>query len=141
MKSKILIAGLICAAAIPPAAAVTKCVKLTSSTTCSYANPGNYVVDWMSYCTTSGTSIIIRGISQCSSTSGSSIGQIAPSLEVSDDTDEDYCWCKMISPAVSSIWVYARGSGFCAYDCAHYCANRAANDASFRSALFSNLFD
>ena len=124
-----------------PVYAVTKCVKLSSSTTCSYANPGNYVVDWMSYCTTSGTSIIIRGISQCSSTSGSSIGQIAPSLEVSDDTDEDYCWCKMISPAVSSIWVYARGSAFCAYDCAHYCANRAANDASFRSALFSGLGD
>ena len=141
MKKHLFIAGLICVATIPPASAVTKCVKQpSSSSTCTYVNPGNYVVDWTSNCITSGTSIAIRGISQCSSTSGSSIGQTATSLEISDGTDDEHCWCKMISPAVSS-WVFARGSAFCAYDCALYCANRARSDASFRSALFSNLSD
>lgn len=126
-----------------PAYAVTKCVKLSSSTTCSYVNPGNYVVDWTSNCTSSGTSVAISGISQCSSTSGSSAGQKATALKISGGTDDRYCWCKMVSPAVSS-WVFshARGSAsLCASNCASNCAAIAANLASFRSALFSGLSD
>ena len=126
-----------------PVYAVTKCVKLTSSTTCTYVNPGYNVVDWTSNCTTSGTSVAISGISQCSSTSGSSTGQTATSLEISGGTDDKYCWCKMVSPAVSS-WVFYNVYGsasFCARNCANFCASSAANDASFRSALFSNLSD
>ena len=126
-----------------PASAVTKCVKLSSSTTCSYVNPGTYVVDWTSNCTSSGTSVAISGISQCSSTSGSSVGQKATALKISGGTDDKYCWCKMVSPAVSS-WVFAADSGsasYCAYSCASNCAANAAYDASFRSALFSGLGD
>ena len=126
-----------------PVYAVTKCVKLTSSTTCTYVNPGYNVVDWTSNCTTSGTSVAISGISQCSSTSGSSTGQTATSLEISGGTDDKYCWCKMVSPAVSS-WVFYNVYGsasFCARNCANFCASSATNDASFRSALFSNLSD
>ena len=143
MKSKILIAGLICLATIPPVSAVTKCVKLSSSTTCSYVNPGTSVVDWTSNCTSSGTSVAISGISQCSSTSGSSNGQKATVLEISGGTDDKYCWCKMVSPAVSS-WVFTTptDSAFpCVHNCASSCAYRAALNASFRSALFSGLGD
>ena len=126
-----------------PASAVTKCVKLSSSTTCSYVNPGTYVVDWTSNCTSSGTSVAISGISQCSSTSGSSVGQKATALKISGGTDDKYCWCKMVSPAVSS-WVFSGVYGSasaCAYDCAGSCAFDAAGNASFRSALFSGLGD
>ena len=126
-----------------PASAVTKCVKLSSSTTCSYVNPGTYVVDWTSNCTSSGTSVAISGISQCSSTSGSSVGQKATALKISGGTDDKYCWCKMVSPAVST-WVFNYGYGsasYCAHDCAKLCASSAANNASFRSALFSGLGD
>ena len=126
-----------------PVYAVTKCVKLTSSTTCSYVNPGTYVVDWTSNCTSSGTSVAISGISQCSSTSGSSVGQKATALKISGGTDDKYCWCKMVSPAVSS-WVFRSADGsasLCAYSCAYYCADYAAYIASFRSAMFSNLSD
>ena len=144
MKSKILIAGLICLATIPPVSAVTKCVKLSSSTTCSQVKPGTYVVDWTSNCTSSGTSVAISGISQCSSTSGSSVGQKATALKISGGTDDKYCWCKMVSPAVSS-WVFFNdyvSASICASACAAYCANSvAATSASFRSALFSNLSD
>lgn len=144
MKSKILIAGLICLATIPPASAVTKCVKLSSSTTCSQVKPGTYVVDWTSNCTSSGTSVAISGVSQCSSTSGSSVGQKATALKISGGTDDKYCWCKMVSPAVSS-WVFFNNyvsASICASACAAYCANSvAASSASFRSALFSNLSD
>ena len=126
-----------------PASAVTKCVKLSSSTTCSYVNPGTYVVDWTSNCTSSGTSVAISGISQCSSTSGSSVGQKATALKISGGTDDKYCWCKMVSPAVSS-WVFYADLGSasdCAYYCATNCARYAAYAASFRSALFSGLSD
>ena len=126
-----------------PASAVTKCVKLSSSTTCSYVNPGAYVVDWTSNCTSSGTSVAISGVSQCSSTSGSSVGQKATALKISGGTDDKYCWCKMVSPAVSS-WVFTTltDSAFpCAHNCASSCAYRAALNASFRSALFSGLGD
>ena len=127
-----------------PASAVTKCVKLSSSTTCSYVNPGTYVVDWTSNCTSSGTSVAISGISQCSSTSGSSVGQKATALKISGGTDDKYCWCKMVSPAVSS-WVFTHGANgsasSCANNCAHRCAYYAASNASFRSALFSGLGD
>ncbi len=144
MKKHLLIAGLICAIIIPPASAVTKCVKLSSSTTCSQVKPGTYVVDWTSNCTSSGTSVAISGISQCSSTSGSSVGQKATALKISGGTDDKYCWCKMVSPAVSS-WVFFNNYGsasICASACAAYCANSvAASSASFRSALFSNLSD
>ena len=127
-----------------PASAVTKCVKLSSSTTCSYVNPGTYVVDWTSNCTSSGTSVAISGISQCSSTSGSSVGQKATSLKISGGTDDKDCWCKMVSPAVSS-WVFCsphRSASSCANSCADACASGAqAYDAAFRSALFSGLSD
>ena len=126
-----------------PASAVTKCVKLSSSTTCSYVNPGTYVVDWTSNCTSSGTSVAISGISQCSSTSGSSVGQKATALKISGGTDDKYCWCKMVSPAVSS-WVFRSANASasaCANSCAYSCALYAANRASFRSALFSGLGD
>ena len=126
-----------------PASAVTKCVKLSSSTTCSYVNPGTYVVDWTSNCTSSGTSVAISGISQCSSTSGSSVGQKATALKISGGTDDKYCWCKMVSPAVSS-WVFRNAyvsASNCANGCAYACAGSAAHGASFRSALFSGLGD
>ncbi len=143
MKKHLIIAGIICVASIPSAYAVTKCVKLSSSTTCSYVNPGNYVVDWTSNCKSSGTSVAISGISQCSSTSGSSTGQKATSLEISGGTDDKYCWCKMVSPAVST-WVFDNGLGSaanCAINCAYACAGDVASFASFRSALFSGLSD
>ena len=126
-----------------PASAVTKCVKLSSSTTCSYVNTGTYVVDWTSNCTSSGTSVAISGISQCSSTSGSLVGQKATALKISGGTGDKYCWCKMVSPAVSSwVFISANGSAIdCAYYCAITCASSAAASASFRSALFSGLSD
>ena len=143
MKKHLLIAGLICVATIPPAMAITKCVKLTSSTTCTYVNPGNNIVDWTSNCTTNGTSIAISGVSQCSSTSGSSAGQTATSLEVSGGTDDKYCWCRMISPAVSS-WVFSGNhysASNCTYNCADHCVPNGAYDAPFRSAMFGSLSD
>ena len=139
MKKHLIIAGIICAASIPPAYAVTKCVKLTSSTTC---NPGsnNGVADWSATC----GGIAIQGVAFCGSQDGGSVGTKSENVTTSSTSDDNkYCWCKMVSPAVSR-WVFfnARTSaGICLNSCANGCAFIAQVDASFRSVLFSGLSD
>ena len=144
-KNGILIFGIIGAMFIGNANAVQKCVALDSSaTTCTYVNPGTYVVDWTSTCSTNGTSVPIKGISACSSNAGDAIGDTADALTLASDTTTHVnCWCKMVSPAVSS-WVFDdanASAGDCALSCARYCAFGAANNSDFRSALFSVLGD
>ena len=137
MKKTLLIAGLVCVTIIPPAAAVTKCVALNSNTTCDTGDgtSGNVVVN--ATCTTNGTSVDVQIVGSLSSTRGTSEGETnsAPS-----SSNRLYCWCKMISPAVSK-WVYAyyttNSSDMCSATCSRYLS---FND-DFRNALFSNLSD
>ncbi len=147
MKLKIILAGLLCTIIAPHALAVTKCVALNSSTTCtsdfrSYYNK----TDWAATCTTNGVSTPISGIGICSSTEGGSEGATATELDVSYTAGENVnCWCKMTSPAVSRwVFYFSSGSGenaSCAANCAASCANRVKNRADFRSALFGSLSD
>ena len=144
-KNGILIFGIIGAMFIGNANAVQKCVALDSSaTTCTYANPGTYVVDWTSTCSTNGTSVPIKGISACSSNAGVAVGNTADALTLASDTTTHVnCWCKMVSPALSS-WVFSHApasAGNCANLCAFNCASNVAFYSDFRSALFSVLGD
>lgn len=143
MKKHLIIAGIICSATIPPAYAVTKCVKLTPSTTCtSYSG----VVGRSNWSATCG-GIEIQGVAFCSSRNGGSMGTKSETVTTSSTSDDNkHCWCKMVSPAVSS-WVFYdsyNSAGSCAYycatTCAYSCANRV-NGSAFRSALFSGLSD
>ena len=146
MKSKILIAGAIfCAITVNGAHAVTKCVALNSSTTCtSNYSAYRYHTDWAATCTTNGVSTPISGIGICSSTTGESYGETATELDTSSTTDDNkYCWCKMTSPAVSR-WAFCSSStsaGLCAQFCARYCARYVQERAALRSALFGSLSD
>ena len=125
------------------AQAATKCVALTSSTTCT-SSPAAGKLDWSANCTTGSTNVAISGIAGCSSQNGSSVGSKSDSITTSSTSDDNkYCWCKMTSPAVSS-WVFYDdygSAGNCAYYCAHSCAAHVRNSAAFRSALFSGLGD
>ena len=144
MKSKIIIAGLVCIITAPPAPAVTKCVALNSSTTCTYEDPGLNVAGWTSTCTTNGVSTSISSIGLCSANAGSLTGATATELEMSSTADKNLnCWCKMTNPAVSR-WVFNHSygsAGSCAGNCASFCATRVQDNASFRSALFGSLSD
>ena len=128
MKSKIIIAGLVCIITAPPAPAVTKCVALNSSTTCE-ANYGLYQnhPDWSAICTTNGVSTPIKGIGVCSSTKGASAYATATELEMSSAADNNkYCWCRMISPVVSH-WISATSfasNDECSQNCAYECGDR-----------------
>ena len=146
MKKHLILAGAFTMAIVQvqPTFAVTKCVALNSNTTCTYKNPGEYVVDWTSTCTTNGASTPISGIAVCSENDGSA-GYTETRLNISGLLDNNlYCWCRMISPAVS-LWVYtdtpAVTSDYCVSYCAYICADSMKNNASFRSAMFGSLSD
>ena len=140
MKKHLIIAGIICAASIPPAYAVTKCVKLNSSTTCSGYSGLTGQSNWSATC----GGVSIQGVAFCGSQNGGSTGERFGSVRVSSTLDNNrHCWCKMVSPAVSSwVFLYTRTSaGDCALNCAGSCASYALYDSAFRSALFSGLSD
>ena len=140
MKKHLIIAGIICAASIPPTYAVTKCVKLTSSTTCTSYSGGYNQSNWSATC----GGIEIQGVALCGSRNGGSIGTKSENVTTSSTSDDNKnCWCKMVSPAVSS-WVFNRSvsaAGYCATNCASNCAFYAQINSAFRSALFSGLSD
>ena len=150
MKKHLILAGVLSVAIVQsqPAMAVTKCVALDSSTTCtSDYSQYQYHTDWAATCTTNGVSTPISGIGICSSTSESSIGQTATELDTSHIPDENmYCWCKMTSPAVSrwvfpQIWSPYVSASDCAMLCAYSCAGNVIDDASFVFAMFNSLSD
>ena len=142
MKKHLIIAGIICAASIPPAYAVTKCVKLTPSTTCTSSYGATGQSNWSATC----GGIKIQGVAFCGSQKGGSAGATTESVTTSSNPDNNkYCWCKMVSPAVSS-WVFynypSTTAGVCATTCAYGCALGAGQtNSAFRSALFSGLSD
>ena len=138
MKKHLIIVGIICAASIPPAYAVTKCVKLTSSTTCitSSSNGSN----WSATC----GGIEIQGVAFCGSQEGASEGVTTETVTTSSTSDDNrHCWCKMVSPAVSR-WVFAYdhdSAGHCAADCSNYCGFIVEESEPGRAGLFSGLSD
>ncbi len=140
MKKHLIIAGIICVASIPPAYAVTKCVRLSSSTTCvrPYGSTGQS--NWSATC----GGIEIQGVAFCGSQKGGAMGIKSENVTTSSTSDNNkHCWCKMVSPAVSS-WVFGYSypyAGTCATSCAGYCASRAQLASVFRSGLFSGLSD
>ena len=140
MKKHLIIAGIICAVTIPPAAAVTKCVKLTSSATCINPSAELRQSNWSATC----GGIEIQGIGLCGSKNGLGPGIPSGSVTTSSTPDDNiYCWCKMVSPAVSH-WVFYDAdtpASNCASICARYCAYDALRSSVFRTALFSGLSD
>ena len=124
----------------PPAFAVTKCVKLSSSTTCSNHSSESGQSNWSATC----GGISIQGIGFCGSQYGGSVGATTDAVTTSSSNDANkYCWCRMISPAVSQ-WVFLieySSAGNCANRCASVCAPDVLSFVAFKSALFSNLSD
>ena len=150
MKSKIILVGaMLCAITTTGAHAVTKCVALNSSTTCT-SNYNSYYnkTDWAATCITNGVSTPISGIGICSNTEESTAGSLIYPTATEIDTssiiyDNRYCWCKMTSPAVSR-WVYNSSyssADNCSESCTRNCAHSIHYTASFRSALFGSLSD
>ena len=139
MKKHLIITGIICIATIPPATAVTKCVNLSSSTTCSDASGSGS--QWTATC----NEIPVSGVAFCSNKKGTSSGAKSSTLTASTTSNANkYCWIKMTSPAVSQ-WVFYMDLGTtdgCLYNCARNTSmylERATS--SIKNSLFSSLSD
>ena len=127
--------------AVTPALAATKCVKLDTNTSCNYYNmEAGSGPDWRVMC----GNVKVTGISSCTNISGTS-GQVRERVEPTTSSGEDnyYCWCKMISPAISK-WVFStsfQSSGSCAIYCGNECLEDLLHGGAFQRSLFSNLSD
>ena len=87
---------------ISPATAVSTCIPLTPDDSCSFSFVSYGGPDWESYC--AGTTAAFIGVGICSSQNGGSTGTTATSIKTSNiHAENKYCWCKLISPAVS-LW-------------------------------------
>ena len=127
-----------------PADAVVKCVALGSATTCT-APAAQNKADWTATCTTGGAAVSVQGIGFCSNQAGSAQFVKSTTLTTDGSKAENNlnCWCKMVSPAVSS-WVFLEtrtSASACVYGCAHNCGYHAQYTTAFRNALFSGLGD
>lgn len=142
MKTNLYAGIMVGALLAGPAAAVTKCVALDSTATCTKNRLYMSRADWSATCITGGISTQIWGISFCSNKSGDSQYATSSTLSASDTANENvYCWCKMVSPAVSS-WVFDRNMGdVCNDACLSECVENTVRLPAFRSALFSGLSD
>lgn len=146
MHKYFLIAGAICIATISPTfaisvapiAGVTKCVQLSHSTTCvAEQQESTSKVDWSVTCGTKNISVI--GISMCALSSGSA-GTASTSLLRGNENNNN-CWCKMVSPAVSRWISSGLSSVACGRDCAGSCRRALEDNYTFRSEMFRYLSD
>lgn len=118
-----------------PSWAVSMCLEMTSSTSCT--NPGTSVPisqpDWTIRC----SGITIRGVGVCSSSST----RVASNPTVSSSSY--YCWCKMIYPAISDfVRMTSTAWGqfdWCEGACAQRCSQLFYNNAIFRNNILKTL--
>ncbi len=136
---KLLTLTALCALLTAPATAVQKCVALDANMATYGGDMPAYKTDW----TLNAENLVIKGIAVCSNKRGSRYADTASELTY-DETDSNnnyYCWCRMISPAVS-LWTYTyecEDSLECAMVCTDSCVTSIDFDSDFRSAMFSNL--
>ncbi len=137
-----------------PASAVSVCARVTTdtNTTCTSHTPTgttSTTPDWTVTCTntTNNTTdtITVTGIGVCSNQTTLFNDAISyPAVQNPDETPiTSYCWCKMLSPAISKF-VRITNNAWDQYDycyprCAKVCAETFQNDTGFRASILNNL--
>ena len=135
---------LICILYLSHANAVVQCIKLDPATVCTTSNDCYNVADCSVDCDI--TPVVLVG--QCGSVSGTADVSTLDNVTISATaTDNKYCWCKIVSPAVSK-WVYRyeySAASSCFQQCARGCRNamifNSATDISFRTVALGPLTD
>ncbi|MBQ8293855.1 MAG: hypothetical protein IJX89_00515 [Alphaproteobacteria bacterium] len=113
------------------------CGVLDPDATTTKITPSINTINWSGQ--TGNTTV--NGISHCGISTGS-VGDSIFAVELSDTATENlYCWCRIMSPAVSQ-WAYATTfatSTNCDTNCVTNCATKFADNATFRTALFATI--
>ncbi len=138
-KLKIFLFLIVCCF-VGEAFAVTRCM-LTNPTSCKRTLSTDGYYDWHATCSGSGvTDMVVKGVGFCSSSNGNTRGTTAETINISEtESENQYCWCKMVYPTVSSKYVFSHdtySSGYCAYYCAAQCAYDLATYSTFRASIF-----
>ena len=132
---------------IMAANAMEQCFLLTvDNMTCKVIDRQG--VDWTSECTIAynGTSktVVVSGVMIRSNMQGVT-GDAVDTLTQSDNVSENkFCWCKMLSPAVSK-WIRMESGDATANEvnCLNWCSLNNANpnnvNVTFRQAMFTNI--
>ena len=151
MKNIVMLSAILAVVSVP-AAAVEKCVTLERDTTCTapgrLSQPPTGKTDWELTCATNNKSVTVSGIGVCASVSPTSspVNSLTTSTCISlascpaSEGDARYCWCRMLSPALSqwvAIQVSFASESACLYNCAARCYQSLINEQTFRTALFS----
>lgn len=130
---------------VETADATIKCVALNPNDTCSYS--GTSVVSRPDFQATCGTTAV-QIVDACSITTADANEAVDVIYYESKTHTGDYyyCFCKMISPAVSK-WVRAGSIQYstisdCNGACGALCAAKnGLGNSAFRTAMFNNLID
>ena len=140
MKKYLLIAGAFCMVAIPPAAAVVKCVALDSGLTKCSAGVFKGAYDWRTNCDTNNKETVIDGIAGCSSEDNSGALTYLQ-IDATTQNNNRHCYCKIIHPVMSN-WVKAfsfSNSLSCTSRCVEECAKQITANQPFRYSLIKSI--
>lgn len=148
-KSLFFVGAFICWGVIGSAGAAVKCVALATGMTCE-AYPSGFTgkSDWSANCTMNVTGGVVKttiqGIAMCSDQVGGRVGATSDTLTTNTDVERNaWCWCKMVSPAVSKWVAYSASNGLanCDSQCAYNCANAIRSNQNFQTGMFNNLIN
>lgn len=104
-----------------------------ADSSCTGGGSSGYI-DW--YPTVSCAGYTVKGIGIVSPTTGS-VGAVSDEIEYNTN-GTGYCWCKMLSPAVSK-WVSIAGLGTLS-TCAGFCSTYFVNNThNLRGIMLSNI--
>lgn len=122
------------------ASVFTQCINNFSSSTCNHGTINDYALQWTVTCGQTG----IQGIAVCSTTSASTTGTTKTSINLSvaaSGSGGVYCYCRLITPFVSSYWVYAKlnNTNNCTGSCAQHCAEYITSNSTFRNSILGTL--
>lgn len=94
--------------------------------------------DYSNYWEVDLTPPVCSGVAVC----GSPQAKYSIITNPSSSTGSTGCWCRMLEPAVSSVWVasttYA-SPALCSQNCAYSCMSNFTYDETFRSIMFGHL--
>ena len=83
-------------------------------------------------------SISVEGVVACAATS---LGTRPTSLSLTSKGNKN-CWCKMVSPVMSKVWVGVKSystEDLCQMNCSNACRDALSNDTSYSQYLISQM--
>lgn len=118
--------------------AAAKCVAtLSSSQSCQIDSKIGFI-GWQVTC----GQMKLIGTGACSNISGGKIAAQADNIPAANSSDiNKFCWCRMMSPAVSK-WIFSypfSSAAECAYGCGYRCGADMNTSVAARSAIFKDL--